>query len=56
MAVRFEDDFDPRVLRMPHGWETANVNLPSGTELGDLDPISGFSCFRSMLVRFEPAG
>jgi hypothetical protein len=41
---------------MPHGWETANVNLLSGTELEDLDPISGFPCFRSTPVRLEPAG
>jgi len=56
VAVRFADDLDPRVLRMPHGWEAANVNLLSGTELEDLDPISGFPCFRSMSVRLEPAG
>lgn len=56
VAVRFADDLAPRVLRMQHGWEEANVNRLSSAHLDDLDPISGFPCFRSLPVRLEAAG
>jgi hypothetical protein len=32
------------------------VNLLSSAALDDLDPISGFPCFRSLPVRLERAG
>lgn len=56
VAVRSADDLSPRVLRMQHGWEEANVNRLSSARLDDLDPISGFPCFRSLPVRLEAAG
>lgn len=56
VPVRFVDDLAPGVLRMPHGWEEANVNRLSGSRLEDLDPVSGFPVFRSLPVRLETAG
>jgi anaerobic selenocysteine-containing dehydrogenase len=55
VEVRFAADLAPRVLRMQHGWEEANVNRLSSAHLDDLDPISGFPCFRSLPVRLEAA-
>ena len=56
VEIRFADDLDTRVLRMQHGWEEANVNGLSSADLDDLDPISGFPCFRSLPVRLERPG
>ena len=55
VEVTLADDLVPRVLRMPHGWEEANVNRLSSARLDDLDPVSGFPCFRSLPVRLEAA-
>lgn len=55
VPVRLADDLAPRVMRMQHGWEEANVNRLSSARLDDLDPISGFPCFRSLPVRLEAA-
>lgn len=55
VPVRFADDLAPCVLRMPHGWEDANVNRLSSAGLEHLDPVSGFPVFRSLPVRLEAA-
>ena len=54
--VVITDAIDPRVIRMPHGWSEANVNLLTSCGLGELDPVSGFPACRSFLARLESAG
>jgi anaerobic selenocysteine-containing dehydrogenase len=54
VTVRVTDRLPDGVVHMPHGWAEPNVNLLSGSEVVDLDPVTGFPCFRSMPARLSP--
>lgn len=50
MKVQLTPDILPGVVCLPHGWSSkANANLL--TSLDELDPVSGFPAFKSMLCR-----
>jgi len=50
MKAQLTPDILPQVVSIPHGWEgEANANLVTTGE--ELDPISGFPSFKSMLCR-----
>lgn len=51
VKARIAPGLDPRVIRIPHGWGEANVNVL--TDDGARDPISGFPAFRSLLCRIK---
>lgn len=49
MKVSFSTKLDPRVIYAPHGWEKANINILTDSEV--LDPVSGFPPDRALLAR-----
>lgn len=50
MKAQLTPDILPRVVSIPHGWANkANANLLTTDE--EMDPISGFPAFKSMLCR-----
>ncbi|MDF9407694.1 molybdopterin-dependent oxidoreductase [Pelotomaculum isophthalicicum JI] len=49
MKVSFSTKFDPRVIFAPHGWDKANSNILTDSEV--LDPVSGFPPDRALLAR-----
>ena len=52
MRAQLTSDILPRVVSIPHGWEgEANANLLTSSQ--EMDPISGFPAFKSMLCRIR---
>jgi anaerobic selenocysteine-containing dehydrogenase len=51
LPVSLSDVVAPGVMATSHGWSEKNVNLLSTAE--ELDPVSGFPCYRSLPVRIE---
>ena len=50
MKAQLTPDIHPQVISIPHGWgDEANANLLTSGE--ELDPISGYPAFKSMLCR-----
>jgi anaerobic selenocysteine-containing dehydrogenase len=50
MKAQLTPDILPGVVNIPHGWGyNANANLLTSSE--DMDPISGFPAFKSMMCR-----
>jgi len=54
VKARITQGLNPRVIRIPHGWSKANVNIL--TDDGARDPVSGFPALRSLLCRIRKKG
>jgi anaerobic selenocysteine-containing dehydrogenase len=54
VKARITQGLHPQVIRIPHGWSEANVNVL--TDDGARDPISGFPAFRSLLCKVRKEG
>lgn len=54
VKVRITQGLNPQVIRIPHGWSEANVNIL--TDDGARDPISGFPAFKSLLCKVGKEG
>ena len=51
LKAKVTEKINPRVVRIPHGWDEANANIL--TDDTALDPISGFPPFRSLQCRVK---
>lgn len=51
ITIAFNNDIEPRVVFIPHGWDQVNANLLTGE--GSLDPITGFPLDRCINVRIS---
>ncbi len=47
--AKVADDINPKVLSIQHGWNEANANIL--TDYEELDPISGFPGFKTVMCR-----
>jgi anaerobic selenocysteine-containing dehydrogenase len=55
MKAQLTTDILPQVVSIPHGWGSwANANLVTSNH--EMDPISGFAAFKSMLCRVTKCG
>ena len=53
LRAKITDDIHPKVLSLQHGWDEANANILTDDE--ELDPISGYPRFKSVLCRLLKA-
>jgi anaerobic selenocysteine-containing dehydrogenase len=49
ISIAFNDEIEPGVVFIPHGWDEANANILTGDR--NLDPITGFPVDRCLAVR-----
>jgi anaerobic selenocysteine-containing dehydrogenase len=49
IGITFNNEIEPRVVFIPHGWDQANANILTGK--GNLDPITGFPLDRCVNVQ-----
>jgi len=51
VKAKFNQEIEPGIIFIPHGWEEANANLLTNNE--KLDPITGFPGDRALLARIS---
>lgn len=49
--IAFNNEIEPGVVFIPHGWDEANANILTGNR--NLDPITGFPVDRCLAVRIK---